>query len=91
MKQRSAQIGQSTKTRNQNLSLLLFALPALGLRLWAKQWRHLRRSQLILWPLAAALVYFTVYQAAVQQPVQARCGAENDFSATVCAWPAYAA
>lgn len=62
-------------------------LPALGLRLWAKQWRHLRRSQLILWPLAAALVYFTVYQAAVQQPVQARCGAENDFSATVCAWP----
>ena len=31
-------------------------LPALGLRLWAKQWRHLRRSQLIQWPLAAALV-----------------------------------
>ena len=30
MKQRSAQIGQSTKTRNQNLSLLLFALPALA-------------------------------------------------------------
>ncbi len=30
MKQRSAQIGPSTKTRNQNLSLLLFALPALA-------------------------------------------------------------
>ena len=36
-------------------------LPALGLRLWAKQWRHLRRSQLILWPLAAAQC-FTIYQ-----------------------------
>lgn len=30
MKQRSAQIGPSTKTRNHNLSLLLFALPALA-------------------------------------------------------------
>ncbi len=30
MKQRSAQIGPSTKTCNQNLSLLLFALPALA-------------------------------------------------------------
>ena len=62
-------------------------LSALALRLWAQKRRWFRRSQLILWPLAAALAYFAVYQAAVQQPVLARCGAEGEFTATVCAWP----
>ncbi len=62
-------------------------LSALALRLWAKDRRWFRRSQLLLWPLAAALVYFAVYQAAVQQPVLDRCGETNEFSATVCAWP----
>ena len=62
-------------------------LPALVLRLWAKNRRWSRRGQLILWPLATALVYFTAYQAAVQQPVLDRCGETNEFSATVCAWP----
>ena len=43
-------------------------LSALVLRLWAKNRRWSRRGQLILWPLAAALVYFTAYQAAVRHP-----------------------
>mgnify|MGYP004569656065 FL=1 len=63
------------------------ALAAVGLRLWARRWRYLRRSLMVLWPLAAALAYFTVYQAVVQQPVLEMCGKENDFTATVCGWP----
>ena len=66
-------------------------LSALVLRLWAKNRRWSRRGQLILWPLATALVYFTAYQAAVQQPVLDRCGETGEFSATVCAWPEEAA
>ena len=63
------------------------ALAAVGLRLWARRWRYLRRSLLVLWPLAAALAYFTVYQAVMQQPVLEMCGKENDFTAIVCGWP----
>lgn len=66
-------------------------LLALTLCLWARRRRWFRRSQLILWPLAAALAYFVVYQAAVQQPVLARCGKAGEFTATVCAWPEEAA
>ena len=66
-------------------------LLALTLCLWARRRRWFRRSQLLLWPLAAALAYFVVYQAAVQQPVLARCGKAGEFTATVCAWPEEAA
>ena len=66
-------------------------LLALTLCLVARRRRWFRRSQLLLWPLAAALAYFVVYQAAVQQPVLARCGRMGEFTATVCAWPEEAA
>ena len=46
-----------------------------------------RRGLLILLPLAVSLAYFTAYQTLVQQPVEQRCGAVSDFSATVCDWP----
>ena len=45
------------------------ALAALGLYLWGRTQKRFRRGRLILWPLAASLVYFTAYQAVVQQPV----------------------
>lgn len=63
------------------------ALAALGLYLWGRTQKRFRRSQLILWPLAASLVYFTAYQAVVQQPVLDRCGTETAFAGTVCTWP----
>ena len=63
------------------------ALAALGLYLWGRTQKRFRRSRLILWPLAASLVYFTAYQAAVQQPVLDLCGTETAFASTVCTWP----
>ena len=68
---------------------LVLVLPWSGWYLWAaagvgllartlclltRRRRWFRRSQLILWPLAAALAYIVVYQAAVQQPVLERGG-----------------
>ena len=63
------------------------ALAALGLSLWGRTQKRFRRSRLILWPLAASLVYFTAYQAVVQQPVLDLCGTETAFAGTVCTWP----
>ena len=63
------------------------ALAALGLYLWGRTQKRFRRSRLILWPLAASLVYFTAYQAVVQQPVLDLCGTETAFAGTVCTWP----
>ena len=63
------------------------ALAALGLHLWGRTQKRFRRSRLILWPLAASLVYFTAYQAVVQQPVLDLCGTETAFAGTVCTWP----
>ena len=63
------------------------ALAALGLYLWGRTQKRFRRGRLILWPLAASLVYFTAYQAVVQQPVLDLCGTETAFAGTVCTWP----
>ena len=63
------------------------ALAALGLYLWGRTQKLFRRSRLILWPLAASLVYFTAYQTVVQQPVLDLCGTETAFAGTVCTWP----
>ena len=63
---------------------------ALASLLWALLGRgtpHLRRVLLLLLPLTFSLLYFTAYRALVRQPVQALCGGEHDFSATVCDWP----
>ena len=62
-------------------------LAALGLYLWGRTQKRFRRSRLILWPLAASLLYFTAYQAVVQQPVLDLCGTETAFAGTVCTWP----
>ena len=70
----------------------LYAAGALALAslLWALLGRgtpHLRRVLLVLLPLMVSLLYFSAYRALVRQPVQALCGGEHDFSATVCDWP----
>ena len=48
---------------------------------------YFRRGLLILLPLAVSLAYFAGYRQLVQQPVEQRCGAVSEFSATVCGWP----
>ena len=63
------------------------ALAALGLYLWGRTQKLFRRSRLILWPLAASLVYFTAYQTVVQQPVLDLSCTETVFAGTVCTWP----
>ena len=70
----------------------LWAAAALALAslLWLLLGRRaacFRRVLLVLLPLMAALLYFTAYRALVRQPVQALCGGQHDFSATVCDWP----
>ena len=70
----------------------LYAAGALALAslLWALLGRgtpHFRRVLLLLLPLMVSLLYFSAYRALVRQPVQALCGGEHDFSATVCDWP----
>lgn len=46
-----------------------------------------RRGLLILLPLAVSLAYFAGYDHLVRQPIENRCGAASDFTATVCDWP----
>ena len=49
--------------------------------------RYYRRGLLILLPLAVSLAYFAGYDHLVRQPIENRCGAASDFTATVCDWP----
>ena len=65
----------------------VLALVSLLWALLGRRSAYFRRSLLILLPLTVSLLYFTAYRALVRQPVQALCGAENDFSAAVCDWP----
>ena len=65
----------------------VLALVSLLWGLLGRRSAHFRRGLLILLPLTVSLLYFTAYRALVRQPVQALCGAENDFSAAVCDWP----
>ncbi len=49
--------------------------------------KYFRRGLLILLPLAVSLAYFAGYDHLVRQPIEDRCGAASDFTATVCDWP----
>lgn len=53
----------------------------------ARKQKYFRRGLLILLPLAVSLVYFAGYDHLVRQPIENRCGAASDFTATVCDWP----
>ena len=65
----------------------VLALVSLLWALLGRRSAYFRRGLLILLPLTVSLLYFPAYRALVRQPVQALCGAENDFSAAVCDWP----
>lgn len=53
----------------------------------ARKQKYFRRGLLILLPLAVSLAYFAGYDHMVRQPIENRCGAASDFTATVCDWP----
>ena len=53
----------------------------------ARKQKYFRRGLLILLPLAVSLAYFAGYDYLVRQPIEDRCGAAADFTATVCDWP----
>lgn len=53
----------------------------------ARKQKYFRRGLLILLPLAVSLAYFAGYDHLVRQPIEDRCGAALDFTATVCDWP----
>lgn len=53
----------------------------------ARKQKYFRRGPLILLPLAVSLAYFAGYDHLVRQPIEDRCGAASDFTATVCDWP----
>ena len=53
----------------------------------ARRQKYFRRGLLILLPLAVSLAYFAGYDHLVRQPIEDRCGAASDFTATVCDWP----
>ena len=53
----------------------------------ARTQKYFRRGLLILLPLAVSLAYFAGYDHLVRQPIEDRCGAASDFTATVCDWP----
>ncbi len=53
----------------------------------ARKQKYFRRGLLILLPLAVSLAYFAGYDYLVRQPIENRCGAASDFTATVCDWP----
>ena len=53
----------------------------------ARKKKYFRRGLLILLPLAVSLAYFAGYDHLVRQPIEDRCGAASDFTATVCDWP----
>lgn len=53
----------------------------------ARKQKYFRRGLLILLPLAVSLAYFVGYDHLVRQPIENRCGAASDFTATVCDWP----
>lgn len=53
----------------------------------ARKQKYFRRGLLILLPLAVSLAYFAGYGHLVRQPIEDRCGAASDFTATVCDWP----
>lgn len=53
----------------------------------AREQKYFRRGLLILLPLAVSLAYFAGYDHLVRQPIEDRCGAASDFTATVCDWP----
>ena len=53
----------------------------------ARKQKYFSRGLLILLPLAVSLAYFAGYDYLVRQPIEDRCGAASDFTATVCDWP----
>ena len=53
----------------------------------ARKQKYFRRGLLLLLPLAVSLAYFAGYDHLVRQPIEDRCGAASDFTATVCDWP----
>lgn len=53
----------------------------------ARKQKYFRRGLLLLLPLAVSLAYFVGYDHLVRQPIENRCGAASDFTATVCDWP----
>ena len=53
----------------------------------AHKQKYFRRGLLILLSLAVSLAYFVGYDHLVRQPIEDRCGAASDFTATVCDWP----
>lgn len=53
----------------------------------ARKQKYFCRGLLILLPLAVSLAYFAGYDHLVRQPIEDRCGAASDFTATVCDWP----
>ena len=53
----------------------------------ARKQKYFRRGLLILLPLAVSLAYFAGYDHLVRQPIENRCGATSDFTATVCDRP----
>ena len=53
----------------------------------ARKQKYFRRGLLILLPLVVSLAYFAGYDHLVCQPIEDRCGAASDFTATVCDWP----
>lgn len=53
----------------------------------ARKQKYFRRGLLILLSLAVSLAYFAGYDHLVRQPIEDRCGAASDFTATVCDWP----
>ena len=53
----------------------------------ARKQKYFRRGLLILLPLVVSLAYFAGYDHLVRQPIENRCGAASDFTATVCDWP----
>lgn len=53
----------------------------------ARKQKYFRRGLLLLLSLAVSLAYFVGYDHLVRQPIEDRCGAASDFTATVCDWP----
>lgn len=53
----------------------------------ARKQKYFRRGLLILLPLVVSLAYFAGYDHLVRQPIEDRCGAASDFTATICDWP----
>ena len=49
----------------------------------ARKQKYFRRGLLILLPLVVSLAYFAGYDHLVRQPIEDRCGAASDFTATV--------